>query len=299
MGFVDDFTTEEEWLANYDYINKYLNLIKDTVMGRELDGGYLYDPNYDNVGESVELFGVMYSFFYRVQQEGHIKYISEIVDLISSTEAYIEKMGMVSMIDRYLASNDIDYNNEEIIELIQELETCRSELQLREEDYGRILIQNAVYFTNIIENLRTASDYTEKKAYFNSATEYYFNLDITVAGAAEAVAIYDAYAIELALIEESSLTFIEAVDYYFACETADERYAALVDCYYNAQFADTTFAGVTEALELYEEEYERYMGYVEDVNDDLVSAGGAVGSLRSHCGVNSIIAVIIKKIFGV
>lgn len=299
MEFIRVYTTEEEWLANYDYINKYINIVKDTIFGRELDGGLLYDPDYENVGEAVELFHTVYDFFYNVKQEEHINYIGEIIDLIASTEAYIEKMGLVAMIDRYVASNDLDYNDERIVSLMNALETSRSELQLREEDYAKILVQNSVYFINIVENMRTAVDYAEKKSYYNKASEYYFNIDITVPGAAEAVALYDECGIELILAEESSLAFIESVENYKKCEGADERYAALVDCYYAAQYVETSYNGVVEALDFFEAEYDVYMDYVEGVNEDVAASGAAVGSLRANCGVTTIIAIIIKKIFGV
>ena len=299
MGFIDDYTTEEEWLANYDYMNKYINLVSETIFGRELDGGLLYDPEYKNVSEAVEFFYTVYEFFYNVQQDRHVEYISNLIELIASTEAYIEKMGMVAMIDRYVASNDLNYNDARIVSLMNALETCRSELEVREEDYAKILVQNAVYFINVVENMRTSSSYSEKKSYFNKATEYYFNLDITVAGAAEAVVVYDECAIELALAEESSLMFLDAIANYKKCENADEKYAALVDCYYNAQYAETSYEGVADALEYFESEYDSYMDYAEEVNGDVAAAGMAIGSLRANCGVTTIIAVIIKKIFGV
>ena len=206
---------------------------------------------------------------------------------------------MVSMIDRYVAINDLDYSDQRIISLLNSLETVRSELQVREEDYGKILTQNAVYFVNLVENMRTAETYSQKKNYFEQASLLYFNIDITVQGTANAVAIYDTYAIDLAIIEESSIAFLEAVDYYNACETPDDRYAALVDCYYNAQFAEPSYAGVEEAMAEFENEYNTYMDYAEMVNEEIVTAGNIVGSLRTNCGITPIIAIIIKKIFGI
>ena len=299
IDFIDDFTTEAEWLENFDYINKYLNLVKDDIRGRDAEGRTLYDPEYEGITEATEFFYTTYNFFYNVQQDNHVGYISDIIGQISKTETYIEKMGMVAMIDRYVAANELNYSDERIISLMNALETYRSELAVREEDYSTILIQNSVYFINLVESMRTSTDYIEKKSYFNQATEYYFNIDITVAGAAEAVVLYDECKIELALIEESSLAFLDTVSYYDTCESADERYAALVDCYYTAQFADTSYVGVDEALEYFESEYEVYMDYAETVNDDIASAGGMVGSLRSNCGISNIISIIIKKLFGV
>ena len=225
--------------------------------------------------------------------------MTEILGFISTTESYVEKMGMISMLDRYVADNELDYEDVRIQDLLNALETARSELQIREEDYGKILIQNAVYFVNVVEKLRTADTYDSKREYFEEASLLYFNIDITVDGAANAVAIYDACKIELDLIEESSMAFIEAVDFYRACETVDERYAALVECYYNVQFAEISYEGVEDAIAEFEYEYEAYMDYVNGVNDEIVASANVVGSLRSNCGVTPVIAIIIKKIYGV
>lgn len=298
MSFINGFTTEDEWMENYDLMNKYLDLVKDTVFITDENGGHLYDENYAGITEAVEFFNTTYWFFYDVRQERHIEYISDMLDLIFSTEAYIEKMGMVSMIDRYIASNELNYEDDRIVSLVNALETTRSELQVREEDYAKILVQNAVYFVNAVEDLRTAKTYSEQKKLFEKASEYYFNIDITVEGAANAVRIYDEYKIELTLIAESSVGFLEAYEYYTTCEDPAQRYAALVDCYYNAQFAEMSYYGVSEAMEAFEAEYNAYMDYVEEVNADVVAAGNAVGSLRTKCGVTPIIAIIIKKIYG-
>ena len=299
MGFIDGYTTEEEWMENYDEMNKYINIVKDSILVTEEDGTTLYDENYEGVAEAVEFFNVIYAFFYNVHQEMHISYISEILGLISSTEAYVEKMGMVSMIDRYVADNDLDYEDARIISLLNSLETVRSELQVREEDYGKILIQNSVYFVNIVEDMRTAETYPEQKKYYEKASLLYFNLDITVEGAANAVAIYDEYKAKLTMIEESSIGFLDSFNYYQACVDADERYAALVECYYNSQFAEMSYDGVTEAMEIFQDEYDSYMNYVNAVNEEIVAAGNVVGSLRTNCGVTPIIAIIIKKIYGI
>lgn len=302
IGFIDEYTTESEWIENFDYMNKYLELVKETILGREPDGGLLYDPDHEDVQKYVDFFNTTYAFFYNVQQENHIQYITETIDLISKTEAYIEKMGMVAMIDRYIADNTLDYSDARIISLMNALETCRAELQLREEDYAKVLVQNSVYFINWVERMRTASSYIEKKAYFDKASEYYFNIDITVSGAAEAVVIYDQCAIEIDNAEEYTAAFVECVDYYTTCETAEERYAALVDCYFYSQYAEPScdsVEGVADAIDTFEAEYEAYMSYVQDVNADIAATGAAVGSLRANCGITAIISIIIKALFGV
>jgi hypothetical protein len=206
---------------------------------------------------------------------------------------------MVSGLEKYVAVNDIDFNDLRIIDLLNDLDTCKAELQLRKEDYAKILRQNAVYFTNLVERMRTAQTYNEQREYFEQAYELYFNIDITVEGAARAVDIFDEYKINLDRIAESSVRFIETVALYRTCETEDEKYAALVDCYYNAQFVEMSYDGAEEAMAEYLAAYEAYMSYANAVNEDITVTANAVGSVRANCGITNVIAIIIKKLFGV
>ena len=208
-------------------------------------------------------------------------------------------MGIISTLEKYIETNDVDYNDDRIIFLLNNLDTCKAELELREEDYAKILVQNAVYFTNLVERMRTAQTYNEQREYFEQAYTLYFNIDITVEGTARAVEIFDEYKINLDRIAESSVAFIEAVTFYKACETEDDKYAALVECYYNAQFVEMSYDGAEEAMAEYLEAYNAYMNYAESVNAEVTATGNAIGSLRVPCGITNVIAVIIKKLFGI
>ena len=296
---IDEFKTEEEWEENREIMEKYLYIIKPIVLDTDENGELLYDPTYEGIGDAIEFFNASYGYFYGILQEEHIAYLNDILDKVNATEAYIEKMGMISVIDRYLASNDIDYSNAEILDIMNNLDTCKAELLLREEDYAKILVQNATYFINSVERMRTAATYAEQKKYFEEAAALYFYLDVSVEGAARAVEIYDEYKIKLQNIEESSLKFIEAVAIYNACETDDDKYAALVECYYNAQFVEMSYEGAEEAMAEYQAAYEAYMNYVNGVNEDIVESGNVTGSFASASGIVTVIAVIIKKIFGI
>lgn len=298
IGFIDGFVTEEQWLENAEMMNKYLNIIKDSILYTDENGELLYNPEYEGVSEAVEFFNLAYAYFYNLKQQEHIDYMTEIFGLIDATESYIEKMGMVSMIDRYIAANELDRNDSRIVSLLNALETVRSELEVRREDYAKILIQNAIYFVNIVEDLRTSITYDEKVKLFEEASLLYFNIDVTVDGAAEAVAIYDQCKAELERAKTSSLCFLDAYDYYKACEDPDDIYAALVECYYYSQYVEESYYGVPEAMEEFMAEYDEYIGYVDAINKEIVSTGNLIGSLRANCGITPVIEIIIKHIYG-
>ena len=298
MSHISQYTTEEEWLANEEVMSKYIDMVKEEVLSRDENGECLYDEKYEGVREAVAFFNEAHGFFYAILQDRHVEYLTKVLDDISKTDAYIEKMGMIAMLERYLAGTEVDYEDERIVSLINDMETCRAELELREADYAKILIQNAVYFVNLVEYMRTSSTYLEQKAYFDEAELYYYNMDITVEGARDAAVIYEKYAARFEIIKTASEAFIEAVAVYEACETEDDKYAALVNCYYYAENAEATYAGVADAMNTYKAAYDAYMGYAEAVNAEVVASGNVVGSLRTNCGITEVIAIIIKKVFG-
>ena len=298
INFINGYKTEEEWLANSELMNKYINLVRDVVSVVDEDGDLLYNEYYTGIAEALEFYEEVYAFFFALLQNQHVEYLTDILNKIAETDAYIEKMGMVALIERYIASNEVDFEDPRIISIVDDTATCRAELELRREDYSKLLRQNAVYFINVVEYMRTAQTYADQKKYFDEATLLYYNIDITVEGAANAAAIYDEYAIKLNQIEKASLAFIAAVDIYKACETEEDKYAALVECYYNAQFVEMSYEGAKEAMDYYLAEYNAYMNYAEAVNADVAASGNAIGSLRVNCGITHVIAIIIKKVFG-
>ena len=293
------YRTEEQWEANKDVMVEYLMIVKDAVYSTDANGDPLYDLTYEGIDESVRFFKRAYEYFYRQMQDEHDEYIGYLLGLISATDDYVEKIGLVALVDRYVDTNDIDLNDARIAKHLSNLETCRSELVLRGEDYSKLLHQNSVYFVNYVDKMRTAKTYAEQVEYYEKATLLYFSLDTTVEGTAAAIEVYDEYNVKLKRIKESSVNFLEAMSIYRACQTLEEKYEALVECYYNAQFAEMSYEGVEAAMAEYQAAYDAYVSYATSVNSDLVETGNAIGSLRVNCGITVIVAIIIKRIFGI
>ena len=297
LAQIIQYRTEEEWEANEELMKEYLDLVKDIILGRDAQGKPLYDESIEGVVESVRFFDNAYGYFYNKLQDEHDAYIGELLDLMATSDDYVVKLGIIARIDRYLETNEIDYEDDRFVAHLANLETVRSELVLREKDYAQVLRQNAVYFVNYVEKMRTATNYNEQVAYFEEAALIYFSLDSSVEGVANAREIYNEYREKLTLIKDSSIEFIASVEVYKNAETADDKYAALVDCYYYAQFVELTYEGVAEAMEAYKAAYDAHMGYANAVNSDITETGHAVGSFRTNCKVTPIIAIIVKKIF--
>jgi hypothetical protein len=299
VNAIDIYRTEEQWEANREIIIEYLNIVKDYVYGTDKNGDPLYDKSYDGIDEAIRFFDRVYSYFYTQMQDEHDEYIGYLLDLIAATDDYVEKIGLVALVDRYVDTNEVNVDDPRIAKHLSNLETCRSELVLRGEDYSKLLHQNSVYFVNYVAKMRTAETYAKQVEFYEKASLLYFSLDSTVEGTLAAIEIYDEYNVKLKRIKESSVKFLEAMAIYRACETEEDKYAALVECYYNAQFAELSYEGVAEAMAEYQAAYDAYVSYANAVNSDLTAAGNAVGSLRVNCGITVIIAIIIKKIFGI
>ncbi len=298
ISFIKEYDTPEEWEANFDFISKYLDIVTEPILERDANGGLLYDATVDGMIDAIDYFETTYAYFYNKYQEAHIVYMNDILDKMISTEAYVEKMGMASLLRRYLANNDINLENSQVVNIINNLETVEAELTLREEDYSKLLKQNSVYLVNLVEKMRTAETYAEQKKYYDEASLLYFNVDILVEGTEEAMAIFDRFTVTLAARAEMSSKFNEYMAIYNAASSEDERYAALVACCIYKDDADITYPGMADSMAQYEAAYSNYMNYANAVNGDVSAIGNAVGSLRSNCGITPVIAIIIKAIFG-
>ncbi len=286
-----------DWDENAAEIRKILTNVRPSVKADD-DGNLPYDPYAVGLADALVTYNRYFSYFLAIDQVSHEVYLNEILDLIASTDSYIEKLGMASLMRKYLHDNDIDYDKESIKQIVIKLDTVEAELALREEDYAAVLRQNSGFFINLVERMRIATSYVDQKELYNEGMEYYLSIDITVEGASEAVKIYEKVGAELALKEENAVAFLDAKARYDAAETEADKYAALVMCYDTSRYAEPTYPGVSEASSSFKTAYDAYVGYANAVNADIAAAGTVIGSLRSISGVTPIIAVIIKKIFG-
>ena len=92
IGKINHYRTEEQWEANKEEINKYINIIKDMVLGEDANGDPLYDTSYEGIDEAVRFFDRVYGYFYAKLQLVHIEYISDILNRISATDDYVEQI---------------------------------------------------------------------------------------------------------------------------------------------------------------------------------------------------------------
>ena len=192
---------------------------------------------------------------------------------------------------------EIDYTHAAIQPLETRFQAYKAELDYQVDGYEYLLNQNSVYFVNTVKLFDTVRTYSEKKALFDVATLYYFQMNAGSAEAAEAAAKYAEMSRELAVIESASVEFVKALELRKLTDGADAKYAYLVDAVANYQYVDSSIEGVAEAIAEYNAVLSEYNAQVEAANKDILQTGVALGSLRANCGLSAIISVVIEALF--
>jgi hypothetical protein len=291
VDLIDEYTTVDEWNANYDLIEDYLLTIRKILKEDN------YNKDFVGLASAMETYDVINTYFYHQLQLDHAEVLETMLEKYAATDSYAERMGVCAYIEAFLSSNDIDYSSEVIKPLIVRYNTYSDEVLGQKELYGQVLIQNAYYFINLVDTLTTKIGYSEIKPVLDEAYVLYFAIDASVEGAEEAVSVFDEIYAQMQEIEESSARFIAAVALVEVAETASGRYQRLVDAAYYSIEANDEIEGVSAARASYTALYNAYNEIIAPANAELASAEVAIATLRSNNGPNAMVAIIIKKVF--
>ncbi len=294
VSFISGYT-EEQWRdeANFDYIDRFVLIVRRTLKEGK------YDPDYEGLDEAIAVYTPINDYYYATLQAQHASVIAEQLENYRNSDEYIEMLGICAYVSGYLndPANDIDRENPEIAELIHLLEVYNKELGARESDYEDVLVLNTRYFVNTVEKMAIASTYAEKKALFDEASLYYFNMNVSDEDAARCIPIYEAAKVELELAREASERFVDSVSLYLIAEDDGEKFDALISCYANAQKADKTIDGVSESLEIFLAAMEEYMAEADLANAEMLAAGMLMASVGGKGGAAPILSAAFKLIF--
>lgn len=288
VGFVSVYTTEDEWIENYDYIAKYLKICRNILYSND------YNASDAAFLEAKEAFDTINAYFWADLQRTHIEILSEELAKFPVTDYYIEKVGVCTFIKQYIATNEVDYENEEIRQLLATMTIYEAELEVQKEEYDQYLEQNTTYFMNLVAQMQAAPDYPTFREYYDLATDCFYAMNISNEEVQAAVDIYTAYRDYVAEVEMSALLFIGATEQIAACETREQTYEVLVACFFFRQYIDTSVDGVAEALAVYETALAAYNGEVASVNGDIAATQDAVCQVRAIANVAGIVAVVRK-----
>ncbi len=293
VAFIREYDTVEEWVANYDYINNYIILLRKAIRAGD------YNAEFDGVEEAIDFFNFVDEYFYADLQERHIAYITEILDRYAGTDGYVGRMGICALVTAYLEDEDVDFDNEKISALVDRLNVYQSELDMIKEDYIDVLEQNTLYFKSIVEKMYTVTDYAQLSALYSEARLLYIAMNVGDESLAELIEYYDEVNAMIKNAEAASANFILATTTLAAAVEEGDKdaiFAALVDCYTFAADSQLSIEGVSEAMEFYVAQLNAYDSAVNESNAQISDGIHAVGSVRANCGSTSVIAVVVKKL---
>lgn len=274
IEFISEYDTEQEWDENYDFVEKYVLMVRNLCYSGE------YDASAEGLNNALEFYYVVNEYFYQKLQEEHIAYISGLLEKIASSTDYINRLGYCARITYYLAENDIDENNDEINALIEAHSTYLAEIKIQEENYANILDLNTVEFINIIDTAKTCSGYTEAKELYERAGVYYYAMNVGSDKAQAAIQAYNELGAMLKYKESCTNDFVTEVALLDLDDDHEDLFAQLAVCCQLLEGVDLEIEGANEAFAAYKQAYEAYTGDILAVNAELTKASSATLAVR-------------------
>ncbi len=292
--------SEEFWLANYDYINTYVTIIRNVVASDSYDKSYTEDGK--PISYFIEKYEHINAFFYELLQKEHLEHLLLQFESFAYTDSYIQKVGICNYIKKYVQDNDIDVTRPEFAEIINKVSVYENELESQKKDYASILNQNTQYFITTVNKMTAYVNYEDLIVLFEEATEYYYLMNIDSEEAKAAIEIYSAYGEKLAGIEEYSTLFIGYVrEVSLALKYSGERrenalYAGLVNAMSCVDGIDMTYEGVEDAYATYTEQLAAYNNSADAINSDISGIADVTCAVRTNT-ISKVVLAIIKTIF--
>lgn len=279
--------TEAFWEANFDYIDKYMTIIRDVVRTNA------YDETYPGVEEAIARFREIDVYFYAALQEVHIAFINENLERYASSESYIEKLGICTYVNNYIEANDIDLTNSILASLVLKNETYLSELEIYRSEYVTVLEQNTIKFINTVEEMKTQVSYKALSDLYAKALVYYYEMNITEASEA-AIEVFERYSQSLKKMEEDSALFFGYANELAKAKNDAEIFKALVECEPYRDLASTDIAGVSDAIASYDKALSDYNAKADLINGDIAEVNTVVSVTRTNNIAAAIMSVINK-----
>ena len=309
--------TPEEAMKNYDYLNKYIVLVRRIL----LEGSY--DPQDLGVQDALVVYNKMNDSFYNALQKDHAAQLQALIDQFNAETAYITRLGIYTAVKNYLEENEatIDRGHDAIKGIYSQFAIMDAQFgseEGREEqwiEYGKVLQANAIKFANLVVQMRFCETYAELLDLREQAAALYYYMDSSSADAKLAVEYYHSTEVLLAQKAINGDIFIDAAYALTKATTMDEIYKALlktraaylmVDVTYDGSVSyfetvgETTF-GVTftmaDAVAAYEIALAQYNSFVTVINNEVNVVLDVVCAVRASFPVNQQIVALFKKYY--
>ncbi len=282
--------TEEFFSLNEEYIDRYVTSIRSVLVSG------VYDPSYKGLDQALSEFEIIYPYFYSRLQDKHATAIKERLDIYPTTDSFITRLGVCSFVENYIKDNDVDFEHEAIIPLIEIYEVYKREMESLEEDYSAAIEENTYHFINLAKRMQATNSYKELKVLCDEAAQAICLMNVSSEEAKNAIAIYDYYRVLLEAKEEIGRLFVEEATKLKYVKTNKDIYAILVLCAQYVEDVDIEVKGVENALNTYNEKLAEYKAGINPTNELLEETSEVVLSVRT-ISINSVILEIVKSLF--
>ena len=309
--------TPEEAMKNYDYLNKYIVLVRRIL----LEGNY--NPDNLLVKDALVIYNKMNESFYDALQKDQAAELQALIDQFNAETAYITRLGIYNAVKSYLEKNaaTIDRDHAAIKAIYVQYEVMDAQFgseEGKEEqwiEYGKILEANALKFTNLVVQMRFCESYEELRSLREQAAALYYYMDSSSADAKLAVEYYHATEILLAEKAIDGDIFIDTAYALTKATTMEETYKALLATRAAFLIADTTYDGVltytekagettysvtftmADAVTAYEIALAQYDSFVTVMNNEVDVVLDVVCAVRASFPVNQQIVALFKKFY--
>ena len=285
------YPDEESWKANAETVEKYVLRVRDILYSGN------YEDDFNGVASALAVYEPVNAYFYGLLQDKHIAYIEAQIERYVDSDTYVLRLGAVSAVRAYVAKNDIDYENAELAALIAVVDTYYNELEVQREDYAAVLKQNSAFFINIVTKMTLAKDYQTLASLRDEAYVYYYAIDASVEGCAEAIEYYDRVSDAINVSIESAARFADRVAMLVNAVDDNQLYEMLVECAYYGDLVEYGVDGYAQTLAEYNAARDAYMSDRAVANNEIAATVSAALSERTEYCIKGFLTAVYELLF--
>lgn len=259
MNKIGMYTTPAEYEENYADVLRFVMAARAIIYSGD------YNEGYNGFAGAKETYDRINTYVYNKQMDEHVAKLTEMINNFRTASSFAAQSRSCDAADTYLANNDINREDPRIITLVDTLTKNKAVLKTAEESFLSNTEENATYFIHLVELMDTMTSFPELYDAYLRADEYFYMLDSTVEGAAEAIVKYNAYKEAILTIRANSEAFLAATE----ALGSNPSYEDLVVVYTLSLRAEYTYTGVAEALDSLNAKITAYNNDAQAVNTEV------------------------------
>ena len=273
---------EDSWEENFTLLNELITTARKLY---ESEGKI--DKFYKDFAAAEATYNAMNPYFYSVMQNGHERYLTELLEKYRASVSFTERAGICARVEVYVSMNDIDETRPTLMALIETLREYGANVREEEVEYLEFLKSNVQPFLKLVAGLRASKDYNERAALLAECDEYAVMVDTSAEGVIEAILYLDTVREELERKWAATAAFKALMATYAEASTNAERFAALTSAAEYVGQIDARIDGAADALAVYNAALADMKAMIQAKNDELIGAYTAVGTLIGAEGITS------------